>query len=576
MRRFNVLARSGVAMSVALLGWAQVATSSPLEAAAASAALPYCGPTLAAGEGHSLALRADGAVFAFGLAFSGQLGNNDSSHTNQDGPVQVKDALGTGFLAGVIGIAAGGNHSMALKGDGTVWTWGLNDNGELGNNDPTHTHSDRPLEVLAGGTSDQPLTNVVAIAAGRYHSLALKADGTLWSWGNNSNGQLGNEDAPNGKDAPVQVHQVGGGSGFLTGVIAIGAGNYYSMALLSDHTVVTFGQNDAGQLGNNDSTHTDSAFPVHVLALTGTGNLGSVAQIAPNRHQALALLADTSLVGWGSNQTGEIGNGQHVINHYDRPVVAAGAITGFRSVAVGGHHVLAIKSDGSAWSWGKDSNGQLGNNATTENDSPAIVLGRSSDPAGLKDVIEVAAGDNHSLALSTDGTISSFGYDGSGQLGDGDSTFTGTQKVPVKVSQTSGLSAVPGPCLLVSSVQGASASCNGGNQVTVNGSGFLGATSVKFGNTNAQSFSVSSDLSLTAVNPASSVGATDITVTTPRGTTAATSADSFSCVAAATAAVALPKAGLGQHSPTGLAAWLGLALAGVALLLVPLRRRLRT
>ena len=571
----SIAARIVAATGAALLLSFQVLAGSPLPAAAASAASPGCGQTIAAGSLHSVALRTDGTVWTWGSNVYGQLGNNDNTLSNSNTPVQVTDAAGTGFLTGVVGVAAGGDFSMALKGDGTVWEWGANFNGGLGNNDPLHGQQQKPVQVVGVGGSGV-LTNVVAITAGRYHAMAILDDGTLLSWGYNNWGQLGLNDGNTVSHSDYPRHVVDtSGSGNLGGVKAIGAGNYYSMALLNDTTVLTWGQNDAGQLGNGtDSPFALNATPQHVLNSLAGSNFTGVKEIAPNRHQALALKNDGTVWGWGSNATGEIGTGT-TGNKYDSPVQVngiggSGTLSGVTALAEGGHHSLAIQPNQTVLSWGKNSNGQLGNGSSgSPVSNPAQVVG----PGGsglLGSVVDLAAGDNFSLTLKSDGTIWSFGYGGSGQLGNGASA--NTQKTPVQVSQTSGLNAVPGACLAVQAVQAASTSCDGGVSVTITGSGFLGATRVQFGGVDAQSFVVNSDTQITAVTPASSPGTADITVTTPRGTSAANGV-AFVCAAVVPN---LPKAGNSPLLTPSYGALLVVLVAGIASAAVVVRVRDRS
>jgi hypothetical protein len=174
----------------------------------------------------------------------------------------------------------------------------------------------------------------------------------------------------------------------------------------------------------------------------------------------------------------------------------------------------------------------------------------------LGSIVELGAGDNFSLALKSDGSIWSFGNGGSGQLGN--TTNANTQDTPDQVSQTSGLTAVPGSCLAVSALQ--ATSCSGGVSATITGSGFLGATGVQFGGVDAQSFVVNSDTQITGVTPASSPGSAAVTVTTPRGTSTVTGV-SFVCAAVVTPT--LPSAGGGPAHPAPLAWLLALVLVAV-------------
>jgi RHS repeat-associated protein len=203
------------------------------------------GVAIAAGASHSLAIRNDGTVCAWGLNSSGQLGNN--STTNAKSPVQVRN------LTGATAVAGGASHSLALKSDGTVWAWGLNSSGQLGNG--TTTTSKIPVQV-------KNLTNIIAIAAGANDSLALKSDGTVWAWGLNSSGQLGNGTTTNAT-TPVQVKN-------LTGIATIGSGASHSLYATTVGVASAAGLNGSGQLGNGTTVNASTA-----VAVTNLHNVAS-------------------------------------------------------------------------------------------------------------------------------------------------------------------------------------------------------------------------------------------------------------------------------------------------------------
>ncbi len=215
---------------------------------------------IAAGEYHNLALKADGTVIAWGGDGNGQLGNGPVITAIQSAPVVVADLPGTGTLAGVSAIAAGGAHSLALKSDGTVVAWGSDIYGQLGNGAMIVADRSAPVEVLSIGGIGL-LSNVVAIAAGNLHSLALTSVGAVVAWGTDGNGQLGNGAVIGDQPAPVAVLGVGG-SGTLTDVTAIAAGALHNLALRSDGTVVGWGNDFYGQLGNGATTG-DQPCPSH-------------------------------------------------------------------------------------------------------------------------------------------------------------------------------------------------------------------------------------------------------------------------------------------------------------------------
>jgi alpha-tubulin suppressor-like RCC1 family protein len=198
-----------------------------------------------------LALKSDGTVWAWGANGVGELGN--ATTVSSSTPVQVSG------LAGVTDIAANWDHALAVKSDGTVWAWGYNGNGELGNG--TTTNSTTPIQVCSPPPTQICLSNVIAVAAGDSESMALKSDGTVWVWGYNGNGQLGiGTTSPSQQTTPVQVNG-------LSGVLAIAAGNGDSLVLKGDGTVWGWGYNLDGRLGNG--TTTSSTTPVQASGLSG-------------------------------------------------------------------------------------------------------------------------------------------------------------------------------------------------------------------------------------------------------------------------------------------------------------------
>jgi alpha-tubulin suppressor-like RCC1 family protein/C1A family cysteine protease len=232
---------------------------------------------IAEGGDHGLALKNDGTIWAWGFNDYGQLGNGTT--WDSEIPVQVKN------LTGAIAIAGGREHSLALRNDGTVWDWGENNSCQLGN-EQHQTSSNIPVQVTN-------LTGVIAIAGGDYHSLALKNDGTVWAWGANDYGQLGNR-STNSSDFPIQVSN-------LTGIIAIAGGREHSLALKSDGTVWAWGLNCSGQLGNG--TILNSNVPIQI------GNLTDVIAIDGEGDHSLALKNDGTVWTWGDNSWGQLGNG---------------------------------------------------------------------------------------------------------------------------------------------------------------------------------------------------------------------------------------------------------------------------
>jgi alpha-tubulin suppressor-like RCC1 family protein len=440
----------------------------------------------------------------------------------EGGEYSSKVPVAVSGLSTVKSVAAGGADGLALLENGTVVAWGNNGAGELG--DGTTTQRSMPVKVSG-------LSGVTAIAAGESHSLALLSNGTVMAWGRNDWGQLGNGSITGPETcseflACSTTPEVVSG---LSGVKAIAAGHNFNLALLSNGTVMAWGQNTWGQLGDGTSTGPEtcaeslpcSATPVAVSGLSG------VKSVAASGGDGLALLENGTVTDWGYGNGGQLGNGS--TTQSDVPVAVSGLST-VTAIAGGGGHGLALLSDGTVRAWGYNATGQLGNGMTSNSDVPVTV-------SGLSGVTAVAGGEYHSLALLSNGTMMAWGWDLLWQLGN--STAEDESLVPVPVSGVSGVTAIaagngqsfaaggqPVPSPQVVKVQPNDGLPAGGTSVTITGLNFTGATAVKFGSTNAASFKVDSATSITAVSPPGT-GAVHITVTTPEGTSYTSHRDLF-------------------------------------------------
>ena len=387
---------------------------------------------IATGRKHSLTLKLNGTVWAWGYNYYGQLG--DGTTTSRHTPIQVKGPDGEGYLTDVIAVSAGYDHSLALKRDGTVWAWGDNYEGNLG--DGTTTMHDAPVQVK-GPNGEGYLTDVIAIA-GYTHSLALKRDGTVWAWGANYEGHLG-DGTTTSRHTPVQVKGPGG-EGYLTDVIAVSAGDDFSLALKRDGTVWAWGVNYNGQLG--DGTTTERHTPVQVKGPGGEGYLTDVIAVSAGDDFSLALKSDGTVWAWGYNGNaegnGQLGDGTTAERHTPVQVKGPGGegyLTDVIAVSAGNAFSLALKSDGTVWAWGDNSDGQLGDGTTTDRHTPVQVKGPNGE-GYLTGVVAISAGKElHSLALKQNGTVWAWGINAFGALGDGTTT---SQKTPVQ-AQISGV-----------------------------------------------------------------------------------------------------------------------------------------
>jgi len=369
----------------------------------------------------ALALKSDGTVYAWGENSSGQLGNDTTTQSNI--PVQVlkgASSSATAYLTGIIAISGGSQHSLALKSDGTVYAWGDNSSGQLGND--TTVDSIVPVQVSG-------LTDVIAIAgsnardsggSGGTSSYALKSDGTVWAWGRNTYGQLGNNTTTQ-SNIPVQVLKGASSSAtaYLTGITAIEGSDNHAVALKSDGTVWAWGRNLVGQLG--DDTNVQRNTPVQVLkgaSSSATPYLTGVIAISSHGPWSLALKSDGTVWAWGFNATGQLGDGSGSTRFTPVQVLkgasssATAYLTGVTAISAGPSHSLALKSDGTVYGWGSASNPtQLYNSNTVPVQVP-----------GLTDIAAIYHGYYAALALKKDGTIYAWGNNTYGNFGDNTTT----------------------------------------------------------------------------------------------------------------------------------------------------------
>jgi len=300
---------------------------------------------LDAGSLHSLALKSDGTVWAWGWNGEGQLGNDTVPRAESS-----SNALQVQNLNDITAISTRGLHSLALKSDGTVWAWGYNNRGQIGDNTTTNCYV--PIQV-------PNLSNVVAISAGDGFSIVLKGDGTVWAWGNNTSGELGDNTTTSMRGTPVQTQN-------LSDVMAVSTGSNFSIALKSNGTVWAWGGNSSGQLGDNTST--SRRIPVQVQ------NLSNVRSISAGSSYALALKNDSTIWAWGDNWYGQLGYGA---TPYFSPIpVLVQNLSDVSAISAGGNCSYALKNNGEVWAWGNNSGGWLlGDGTTTTSYTPRQVKG---------------------------------------------------------------------------------------------------------------------------------------------------------------------------------------------------------
>ncbi|WP_243836907.1 RCC1 domain-containing protein [Paenarthrobacter nitroguajacolicus] len=341
------------------------------------------------GWGHALALRADGTVWGFGRS---------EIYGGEDYGPFPRPIVG---LSDIKAVAAGGSVGYALKNDGTVWAWGSNDVGQLGNGRVEYEYGNVPSKIPG-------LSDVVAVAAGHASAYALKSDGTVWAWGDNTSGQLGegsltSRSTPTRALALANVKAIAGGS----------ARNGY--ALLHDGTVWSWGDNEFGQLG--DGTTAWRSVPSEVPGLS------DVTSISAGYWTAYAVKADGTAWGYGANTHGQMGLGFATQDRVLLPVQIP-ELSNVQSMAAGQFSAYALLSDGTGRAWGEASWGQLGDGVPRVSWSWPVAV------SGLSDLVAISGRPDSAYALRADGTLWSWGRNSGGQLGDG--TYD-LRRLPVRV-----------------------------------------------------------------------------------------------------------------------------------------------
>ena len=298
-------------------------------------------------------------LWAWGWNYYGGLGTGDIVHRSS--PVQV-GSLTTWSL-----VACGHYHTIATKTDGTLWAWGYNSIGALGQGNTTNYSS--PVQV---GTLTTWST-WSKIACGYEHTLATKTDGTLWAWGYDAYGQLGQGNTTN-YSSPVQV-------GSLTTWSQIAGGQNHTIATKTDGTLWAWGYNAQGQLGKGNTTNYSS--PVQV------GSLTTWSLVACGAYHTIATKTNGTLWAWGRNAYGQLGQGN--ITNYSSPVQVGTLTTWSKIAGCGNGHTLATKTDGTLWACGYNNYGQLGQGNITNYSSPVQV-------GSLTTWSKIAGGRYHTLA----------------------------------------------------------------------------------------------------------------------------------------------------------------------------------
>ena len=323
-------------------------------------------------------------LWAWGNNGYGRLG--DGTTGTKSSPVSV-----VGGFTDWVDVSAGSNHTVAIRASGTAWAWGANTPGQLGNG-TSGVYRTSPVSVVGG------FTDWTQISAGTLYSVGIRANGTAWAWGANNSGTLGDNTTVS-KSSPVSV--VGG----FTNWVQVSAGSGHAAGIRANGSAWAWGNGNGGRLGDNSEIAKSS--PVSVV-----GGFVDWVQISAGGGTA-AIRANGTAWAWGSNGSGQLGDGTATAR--SSPVLVVGGFTDWVQISAALSHTVGVRANGTAWAWGFNDSGRLGDDTSITRSSPVSVVG------GFTDWVQVRAGNYHTVGVRANGTAWAWGrnnYASSGAIGD--------------------------------------------------------------------------------------------------------------------------------------------------------------
>jgi alpha-tubulin suppressor-like RCC1 family protein len=374
-----------------------------------------------AGGYHSCALKGNGTVWCWGDGTYGQLGDGTTGDPALHlSAVPRKVRQGSDDMRGVVAISAGLFHTCALKSSGAVWCWGDDTYGQLGDG-TTGDASHRRLKAVRVRRGSGYLTDVSAISAGERHTCARRMDGSAWCWGDDTYGQLGDGTTGDSSHRRLKAARVRRGSGYLTDVTNVTAGSGHSCARTASGSAWCWGDDTYGQLGDDTTGNAGHVRLKAVRVRRGSGYLTEVTGVSAGKGHTCARRGDGSAWCWGYGEFGQLGDGttgdaEHIRKKAVRVRQGSDFLADVKRLDAGKDHTCAQRSGGTAWCWGAGGDGSVGDGTTGVRLKAVRVVRATSD---LTDVRDISAGAEHSCAARANRTAWCWGMDNSAQLGDG-------------------------------------------------------------------------------------------------------------------------------------------------------------